>query len=116
MGTFFENIFGIAFTCGCFFLLNAGVMYLYPPKKVNHFYGYRTNLSTSSRETWEFAQEQCVAQMGKGGLVMILLSMSGYFLKPHIGDLTGGVIISALSIAYIFRNIETSLKTQFKGK
>ena len=29
----------------------------YPPKKINHFYGYRTSTSMRSQEIWDFSQQ-----------------------------------------------------------
>ena len=33
------------------------VFWMYPPKKINEFYGYRTTRSRKSQEAWDFVQK-----------------------------------------------------------
>ena len=52
-----------------------GVVWLKkPPKKINSWYGYRTNLSTSSQEAWDFANRHCATIFIKVGIVMLAVS------------------------------------------
>ena len=44
----------------------------YPPKKINHFYGYRTKRTMANQEVWDFAN--------KVGAKMILLWGTLYIL------------------------------------
>ncbi|WP_075343451.1 SdpI family protein [Tenacibaculum agarivorans] len=36
-------------------LLLSGVFYLFPPKKINSWYGYRTPRTMENQEVWDFA-------------------------------------------------------------
>lgn len=42
-----------------------------PPKKINHFYGYRTRRSMSSQEAWDFAHQCCGRIWLRLGLVSV---------------------------------------------
>ncbi len=37
-------------------LLMSIIMYLFPSKKINYFYGYKTTKSTLNQECWDFSQ------------------------------------------------------------
>ena len=41
---------------GLFLLLVALITFLFPAKKANHIYGYRTDRSMRNRANWKFAQ------------------------------------------------------------
>ena len=52
------NIMGLILTLGGLIFLIAGyIQHRFPPKKINHLYGYRTSASMKSQESWDFAQE-----------------------------------------------------------
>lgn len=44
------------------------------PKKINHFFGYRTSMSMKNRETWEFAHHHVGKNMLTVGSIMLLVS------------------------------------------
>ncbi len=41
---------------GLIFYVAGYIQFKYPPKKINHFYGYRTKKSMRSQEVWNYAQ------------------------------------------------------------
>ncbi len=67
------------FICGLIFLLGGFAMKIWPPKKINMWYGYRTTLSTSSDRAWQLAQKHSAKMMLKYGLVMMVIGLVNYF-------------------------------------
>lgn len=55
------------------------VLYMFPPKRINSFYGYRTYNSMKNIENWKTANQISSKLLMLIGLV---LSMVGYFTSP----------------------------------
>lgn len=82
------------FGVGLFVSLSVGVglalgglaMLVFPPKRVNPFYGYRTSRSCKNRRNWDFAQRHCARMMigtgiGSavvGGLAFVVFVLVGF--------------------------------------
>ena len=58
----------------------AGIFMLFPPRKPNAFYGYRSRLSRKTEETWRFAQKYSARSLAAAGLICLLLS----FAQEHL--------------------------------
>lgn len=58
-------------------------MYMYPPKKINGIYGYRTPNSMKSMERWAFAQTYSARLMMRLGLIYTLLAIPALFVSFH---------------------------------
>ena len=52
---------------GLIFLLAGFIQQRFPPKKINHLYGYRTSNSMKSQESWDFAQEYSAKKNDENG-------------------------------------------------
>ena len=50
------------------------VFWMYPPKKINEFYGYRTTRSRKSQEAWDFAQRYSAKLMTIFGFAALLVA------------------------------------------
>ena len=48
------------------------IFYLYPPKKINHLYGYRTKRSMRNQETWDAANRYSTVLMILAGILTII--------------------------------------------
>lgn len=57
----------------CLFILG-GLLFFFPPKKINGIYGYKTASSMSSQEKWDFAQKYTGKIMIIESLIMIIIS------------------------------------------
>jgi len=101
MDNFIANVFQISLLCGICFLAGAAIMYIFPPKKINWLYGYRTVASMKSPERWEFAQQYSTIQMFKASVFMIVISF------------TGSLIITIVGVCYMFITTERELKKRF---
>lgn len=55
-----------------------------PPKEINYFYGYRTNLAMKSQAHWEFAQTYSAKRMIRWGAYYTLTLFLGMIHGIHI--------------------------------
>jgi uncharacterized membrane protein len=110
-----ENVLGISALCGVIFILAGWVVYVFPPKKINYLYGYRTSASMKSQERWDFSQRYSAVQMIRIGFIMVSLSFVGKVLpNTEITQLVGGLAITILGAVYIMLSTERELKKRFK--
>lgn len=73
------------------FLLAGLVLYLFPPKKINGIYGYRTPRSMKNQANWDYAQKIGGKYMMLFGVVIFITQTSFGFLLSYLGikqDLT----------------------------
>jgi uncharacterized membrane protein len=110
-----ENpLFNIVFFGGFIMILAGFVMYKFPPKKINPFYGYKTPSSMESQEKWDFAQYFASKQMMKLGFLLAMCNLVSfitdfdYFTNTFIG--LGLIVISVLVLLY---NVEKAIKMKF---
>jgi uncharacterized membrane protein len=96
------------------FLLAAIITYIFPPKKINYFYGYRTSSSMKSKETWDFAQKYSSIQMMFLAVTMFVISIvfSVFHLK-ETQNLIVGLLVLLLIISLFIYRVETALKIKF---
>lgn len=115
---YFNNPFtNITSMIGLTFVIVGYIMYLFPPKKINSFYGYRTIRSMKNQESWVFAQRYSAKEMMKLGAVLILIaSISIVFnFEPYTGkSIALGIVI--LAIILLFLRVERAIKTKFPKK
>ena len=89
---------------------------LWPPKKPNWIYGYRTKRSMKDQTHWEFAQRYSSKMMLLFGLASMAFSSSGYLFDLSTGiALTIGISwIILVSVLLIYR-VEKALINKFGG-
>lgn len=54
--------------------------YLYPPKAINSFYGYRTKKSVKNKENWDFANRTFTNYLLKFSLLLVIIQILIWFL------------------------------------
>jgi len=106
---------------GLTFIIAGGIMYFFPPKKVNSLYGYRTARSMKNQKNWDFAQIYGAKALCVLGLVFILISFTRTLL-PFDNDqhalfgmfllIIGVVIMFLISEKAIKKNEEKNKGTQ----
>lgn len=82
-------IFGV----GLFVSLSVGVglalgglaMLVFPPKRVNPFYGYRTSRSCKNRRNWDFAQRHCARMMIGTGIGSAIVGALAFVVFVLVG-------------------------------
>jgi uncharacterized membrane protein len=115
MDEFTNHIILPGLLIGGIFLLVGGIMYYFPPKKPNYFYGYRTPSSMKSQECWDFAQKFSAVKLIEGGASVMMLSLViGYITSPAA---TGPIVLILLLgiILRLFITTEQAIKNQFKN-
>ena len=99
---------------GLIFFVAAWIQAKYPPKKINHFYGYRTNTSMKSQEVWDFAQQYSAEKLKRCGLFLILIgTASAFFSLNGVSSICAGFSILVLAPVYTIIQVEKKLKEKF---
>ena len=90
------------------------ITYIFPPKKINYIYGYRTNSSMKSQERWRFAQQYSSVLMIKYGILLLGIACLGLFFSISESiDFYIGIALSLFPIVLLFLNTEKAIKTKF---
>ncbi|MEK9612328.1 MAG: SdpI family protein [Flavobacteriaceae bacterium] len=104
----------ILILAGIVFFIAGWVQQKFPPKKVNHLYGYRTKSSMRNQDVWKFAQEYSSDKMRKYSLYMILLGvLFSFFELEGIGSLWLGLVLTILVPVIMMIEVERELKKRF---
>lgn len=100
--------------CSIIFVIAGLIMYIFPPKKINSLYGYRTAGSMKSVERWHFAQRFSALKMMQGSVLLLLSSFLGLLIKP-VGKmaLIPGILFPLLVVFFILFSTENALKNKF---
>lgn len=111
------NMMGMPFFIGFIFCVTGLIMYFFPPKKINHFYGYRTSASMKSQEVWDFSQRISSIKMIQSGLLLILISGLKLFIPFDIGqELITSLVSIAIVILLLFFTVERAIKKKFTNQ
>lgn len=54
------------------------LLWKYPPKDVNSFYGFRTRRSSKTQKNWDCAQKRCAKAFLLAACISIILNLLGY--------------------------------------
>ncbi len=55
----------------------------YPPKKINHFYGYRTRRSMANQQIWNYANRIAANMLIWLGLLLLGIGIVSYLISPE---------------------------------
>jgi len=107
----------VALLTGIIFIFAGLIMMKYPPKEINHFYGYRMPSVMKSQERWDFAQKFSSVKSFQLGVVLFVVS----FLNPLIGinqlqSCIIGIGVMILGCAYMVFVTEKAIKKNFPNK
>lgn len=82
-------------------LLLSVVFYLFPPKKINAFYGYRTNKTKLNDDVWKFANSFFTKQFVMYSAISFVSAMVLVYLKPLISWQPMALMLLALAVSVI---------------
>ncbi|MBK0369704.1 SdpI family protein [Flavobacterium agrisoli] len=115
--TLFENpLNNITLLGGFVFMIMGYIMYVFPPKKINSLYGYRTKRSMENQEKWDFAQIYSSKEMMKWGFVLacgFLLSFITHF--DNTINMNIGLGLMFVTVFILFWRVEKAIKNQFEA-
>jgi len=87
------------------FFVVALVFYIFPPKRINIFYGFRTTLSKQSIEHWHFANKlSSILFLICAVFNLLLYFIFTYFHKDFNGPIKVFIIVEVLTI-YFYVNL-----------
>jgi uncharacterized membrane protein len=107
-----QNQLYIALGYCAFMLLLGWLLKKYPPKKINHLYGYRTQRSMKNQATWEAANTYSSLVFFKVSLYSFFIPVALYFLYPQLNVLFT-IITNTLLLLYVLYATENHLKASF---
>lgn len=59
------------------------ILYRFPPKKINFFYGFRTKMSMKNKKNWDFANKRLAKLLFITGLVMVVITTILFLLNHY---------------------------------
>ncbi|WLD22799.1 SdpI family protein [Flavobacterium dauae] len=96
---------------GILFILAGAILYVFPPKKINGLYGYRTASSMKNQQKWDFAQTYSAKIMMLTGLIFTLIAPSkGLFKTNESTDLAIGMFCTIVGSILMIVVVEKALK------
>lgn len=111
---FSNPLFYLSLSLALTFIVAGFIQLKFPPKEINHLYGYRTKLSMKSLEHWRFAQKYSAKLMVISSVIFSLLSIVSLFLKEfeELQIILGLGLLLGLTIVGYFLT-ERKLKEKF---
>ena len=102
---------------GIIFFLAGFIQQRFPPKKINHLYGYRTSNSMKSQESWDFAQEYSAKKMMKMGTYITALGLLAWSIDFQL-LWSVGIALSIVTLGPLLMlfKVESELKKRFPKK
>ena len=107
-----QNQLYIALGYCAFMLLLGWLLKKFPPKKINHLYGYRTQRSMKNQASWEAANTYSTLVFFKISLYSFFIPVALYFLYPQLNVLIT-IITNTLLLLYVLYATEKHLKSRF---
>ena len=108
-------IFFILILSGPVVFITGLILMIFPPKKINGIYGYRTPGSMKSQDRWDFAQKYSGKRLIQSGIILTLISFIGLLIKPieGLGTVAGfGIMLIFTAVPII--QTENKLKKMDK--
>lgn len=102
---------------GLIFLLAGYIQHRFPPKKINHLYGYRTSTSMKSQESWDFAQQYSAKKMMQMGTYITALGLLSWIIDLQLlwSVVIALTIVTIGPLLMLFK-VESELKKRFPKK
>lgn len=96
---------------GIVFIVAGVTLYVFPPKKINGLYGYRTQTSMQSQQKWDFAQTYSAKIMMLTGLIFTFIAPSkGLFQTNESADLAIGMFCMIIGSILMIVVVEKALR------
>ena len=113
---FANDLLLVPLIVGPIFILSGIILNLFPPKKINSLYGYRTINSMKSQERWDYAQKVSALELIKLGSILTILSFLGIFLNySEKTETLIGLALIIIVIIILFIRIESAINKKFNN-
>ncbi len=108
-------LFFIPVSVGFIFIILGFYMLLFPPRKINSLYGYRTTSSMKNQDRWDFAQNYASKEMIKLGFILALSGLLGLIFEPQANLATiMGLAFMIIMIIILIIRVEKALTKKFE--
>lgn len=74
------------------------ILKIFPPKKINWIYGYRTSTSMKNQDTWDTANRYSAKLMTICGILLIIIGFVSFFL-PALGKIEHWIYLGVIVIS-----------------
>lgn len=96
---------------GVIFIIIGIIMLIFPPKKINMLYGYRTNRSMQNQKNWDFSQKYSAKLLALIGVALTCISALNIFLNlEEVAEMVVSTILIIGSIIFLVVKTENKLK------
>ncbi|HRP90901.1 MAG TPA: SdpI family protein [Edaphocola sp.] len=111
----FENpLMNITIYGGLILMVVGLIMFKFPPKNINSFYGYRTTNSMKNQKRWDFAQKYSAKEMIKLGIVLMMTTTIGFITNfENLTNMFIGLGLMILTIIILIFRVENAIKIKF---
>lgn len=111
MNTIAHYFFPMTFLLAIIVSVVGSITYFFPPKKINHLYGYRTQNSMKNQSNWDFAQRYSSIKLMQVALFLITFSWVQHELQfSESKSLISSLIVVLLSVAFVLLMTENALQ------
>lgn len=107
-----ENTYQMILLAGIIFFILGFITQKFPPKKINTFYGYRTNASMKNQKQWDFAQQYASTKMMQLAIAMMLCSFFKIILKEQNEKLISLIVLLS-GVFYLLFTTEKAIRNKF---
>lgn len=108
-------LFLLGILIGPILIIVGAILFYFPPKKINWWYGHRTKNSMKNEERWDFSQIYAAKLMILIGflysLITCLLSLAHF---NEQSELIIGILLMIGMFVFLLIRVETKLKQKFK--
>lgn len=112
-----QKMFVVSFTTGFLFVIIAAITLIFPPKKINLLYGYRTRASMKNQQTWDFAQRYSGVKMIHIGLALMLFSLLNVLFNLNDSfQVMIGLSSVVIACAFLFLVTERAIRKKFPNQ
>ena len=113
----FEKTSVVPFTTGILFVIAAAITLVFPPKKINLLYGYRTRASMKNQQVWDFAQRYSGVKMMQIGFALMGFSLLNVFFGFNDSfQLMIGLSFVIIACAFLFLVTESAIRKKFPNQ
>ena len=99
--------------CGLIYIVTGRIVFRYPPKKINDFYGYRTSRSKKSQAHWDFAQKESSKYIIQSGYYCLLTCVPFILYESGKVEIWIAIILTTLYPFISLFQTEKALKKKF---
>ena len=98
-------IFLATMIAGIIFFLAGMWILIFPPKRINSLYGYRTKNSMKSQSSWDFAQRFSGWEIIRWGILLFICSLVGlqYDLGKNLETIIGLSVLVVVICLFMLR-------------